>query len=193
MSASSSKGSSFVTALGASLSLVVVLVAGCKNEGAHGAGSAAPQASPGMAALPPATPSGAAGLPQSPVSPPSPGAAAVDDELSTRPMELLRFRFTSGIEGREPKDELDHARPGQRVYAYLALRNRTGRARTVTLAWKVNGEARTTTELNVDESWQFRTWGYNTVLGKDTKGTVELEVTDDAGHVVVEKAIPIRP
>jgi len=108
-------------------------------------------------------------------------------------MELLRFRFTSGVDGREPKAELDHAKPGQRVYGYLALRNRSGRTRTVTLAWKVNGEARTTTELNIDESWQFRTWGYNTVLPKDTKGTLELEVTDDAGHVVVEKSLPIRP
>jgi hypothetical protein len=117
----------------------------------------------------------------------------VDDELSTRPMELLRFRFTSGVEGREPKPELEHAKPGQRVYGYLAIRNRTGRPRTITLAWKVNGEARTTTDLTIDESWQFRTWGYNTLLAKDTKGTLELEVTDDAGHVVVEKKLPIRP
>lgn len=108
-------------------------------------------------------------------------------------MELLRFRFTSGVEGREPKDELDHAVPGKRVYAYLAIRNRTGKPRTITLSWKVNGESRTVTELPIDESWQFRTWAYNTLLAKDTKGTVELEVVDDSGHPVVEKKIPIRP
>jgi len=107
-------------------------------------------------------------------------------------MELLKFRFTSGVEGREPKDDLTSAKPGQRVYAYLAIRNRTGTARNVTLAWKVNGESRTTTELKIDESWQFRTWGYNTLLAKDTKGEIELEVTDDAGHSVLEKKIPIR-
>jgi len=117
---------------------------------------------------------------------------AVEDELSTRPMELLRFRFTSGIEQREPKDELKAARPGQKVFAFLAIRNRTGQKRTVTLAWTVGGEARTTLDLDIDESWQFRTWGYNTVSAKD-RGALRLEVTDDAGNVLVEEELPIRP
>jgi hypothetical protein len=104
----------------------------------------------------------------------------------------LRFDFTSGVEEREPKDRLDHARPGQRVYAFLGLRNRTGRRKFVTLSWTVNGEQRTSLELAVDESWHFRTWGYNTLLPKDTKGSVRVEVTDEAGHPVADRTLPIR-
>ena len=100
--------------------------------------------------------------------------------------------FTSAIERREPKDELTHAKPGQRVHAFLAIRNRTGRKRSIHLAWTVNGEERTKLDLDVDESWQFRTWGFNTVLPKD-RGTLRLEVTDDAGNSLVERELPIRP
>ncbi len=121
-----------------------------------------------------------------------PGAGSVDDELSTQPMELLRFRFTSGVVEREPEDELRSVKPGQRVYAFLALRNRTGRPRKITLAWTVGGEPRTTLDLEIDESWQYRTWGYNTVAPAD-RGTLRLEVTDDAGHSIVERELPIRP
>lgn len=120
------------------------------------------------------------------------GDGSAEDELSTQPMELLRFRFTSGVEGREPKDELREARPGQRVYAFLALRNRTGRDRKITLAWTVDGAPRTTLDLEIDESWQYRTWGYNTVAPTD-RGALRLEVTDDAGHPIVERELPIRP
>ena len=100
--------------------------------------------------------------------------------------------FTSAIERREPKDELTAAKPGQRVHAFLAIRNRTGQKRSIHLAWSVNGEARTQLDLDVEESWQFRTWGFNTVLPRD-RGTLRLEVTDDAGNSLVERELPIRP
>jgi hypothetical protein len=156
-------------------------MAGCRDAPAGAAAASASAAPLALAPPPPATgPAQAA------------RAAAIEDELSTRPMDLLRFAFTSGVERREPKDELSSARPGQRVYAWLAIRNRTGRPRSIHLAWTVDGKERTKLDLEIAESWQFRTWGFNTVL-PDDRGMVRLEVTDDAGNALVERELPIRP
>jgi hypothetical protein len=161
--------------------------------GALGCGNASPTPPPASSASPGDSKMTTPVMP----APVGLGSGAVDqgaaeDELSTQPMELLRFRFTSGIDSREPRDDLREARPGQRVYAFLAIRNRTGNKRGITLAWSVGGEPRTTLELDVDESWQYRTWGYNTV-GPADRGTLRLEVTDDAGNSLVERELPIRP
>lgn len=166
---------------------LLIVLSACGDRSPAGATSSSAPAGASVGAPAPA-PSG--GLPS---KPPAPSSAEVDDELSTQPMELMRFRFTSAIEKREPKDELKFARPGQRVYGYLALRNRTGRRKFVTLAWSVNGEERTKLDLPIDESWQFRTWGFNTLLPTDRKGTLRLEVTDEAGHPIVDETLPIRP
>jgi hypothetical protein len=159
--------------------LLVAGLAACREGGPGGAPSASGSLPSAAAPVPP--------------RPPVPSPAEIADELSTKPMELLRFRFTSGIEAREPKDELKAAKPGQRVYGYLALRNRTGRKKAVTLSWSVNGEVRTKIELPIDESWQFRTWGYNTLQDTDRSGTLRLEVTDESGHPLVDEELPIRP
>lgn len=172
-----------VTRLGAAALLAAALTtSGCRKDPLA---EVAASASARVAAAPvvPAGPAGSG-------APPAP--SEIDDELSTQPMELMRFAFSSAIERREPKDELTHAKPGQRVHAFLAIRNRTGRKRSIHLAWSVNGEPRTQLDLDVDESWQFRTWGFNTVLPKD-RGTLRLEVTDDAGNSLVERELPIRP
>lgn len=156
------------------------VASGCRSEPTAGA-------APVGSSVAPVASSPAAARAPSPAE-----VAAIEEELSTRPMELLRFAFTSGVERREPKDELTHARPGQRVYAWLAIRNRTGQKRSIHLAWTVDGEERTKLDLEIEESWQFRTWGFNTVLPKD-RGTLRLEVTDDAGNALVERDLPIRP
>ena len=173
---------SLAARLGAAALAAALTLPGCRKDPLA---EVAASASAHLAAAPvvPAGPLGSG-------APPAP--AAIDDELSTQPMELMRFAFTSAIERREPKDELTHAKPGQRVHAFLAIRNRTGRKRSIHLAWTVNGEERTKLDLDVDESWQFRTWGFNTVLPRD-RGTLRLEVTDDAGNSLVERELPIRP
>lgn len=155
--------------------------------GTLGCGNASPTAPPTSSSLPTPTASPETPKKTTPVVP-----VDAEDELSTRPMELLRFRFTSGIRDREPEDDLREARPGQRIYAFLAIRNRTGNKRGITLSWTVGGQPRTKLDLDVDESWQYRTWGYNT-LGPTDRGTLRLEVTDDAGNSVVERELPIRP
>lgn len=126
-------------------------------------------------------------------SPAVDGGVTYEQEAETMPLELLRFRFTSDVKAKNPVDTLDHATPGKRVYAHLALRNRSGRPRKVHLTFKVNDVVRTEIELDVGESWEWRTFGYNTLNAKDT-GTLSLDIDDDEGHPLVEnQKLPIRP
>ncbi len=107
-----------------------------------------------------------------------------------KPLELLQFRITSGIENKKAKDTLTTAVPGQRVWAHLTIRNRSATTRQVRLVFRVNGDERTTVSLDIDPSWSFRTWGYNTLRDLDT-GELDIEVTDDTGKVMVSDKLPI--
>src|SRR5512139_1828876 len=109
-----------------------------------------------------------------------PSGTAVDpeDETSTRPVELLKLVFAADVKDREPSGPLQVAKPGQKVYAHLTVRNRSGRPRKIRLNFTVDGEKRTSVELFVGESWSWRTWAYNTVLPKDAGKKLALEVTD---------------
>ena len=156
--------------------------AACANRASPG------DAGPSASAVVASTPSTFAPLPGNPSGVPS---TTYEDETSTRPIELLKFQFASRIENRQPVDKMVSSRPGDRVFAYLTLRNRSGRPRSVHLAFSVNGEKRTEMDLDVAESWSFRTWGYNTVLPKDKPGKLVLEVTDDEGQSVTEQQLPI--
>lgn len=130
-----------------------------------------------------------------PVAAPPPregAAAALDDETSTRPVELLAFSFTSGVKNKAPVDALRSAKVGQKVHAHLTLRNRTGRPRKVELRFRVAGELRTELSLEVGEAWSWRTWGYNTILAGDRGKKLSLEVVDDEGHPIVDAELPIE-
>lgn len=117
-------------------------------------------------------------------------AGASDPEL---PLEVLRFQFTSGTKNREPVDKMWRARPGERVYAYVALRNRSGRERKVHVTFRVNGKTRTEVDLDVAESWSYRTWAYNTILKTDKPGKLEVFITDEGHDMLVEQSLPITP
>jgi len=96
---------------------------------------------------------------------------------------------------RDPKQGPErHAhvrRPGQRVWAHLTLRNRSAETRTVKLVFRVNGDERTAVTLDVEPSWSYRTWGYNTLRDFDV-GEMSIEVTDDTGATLVTDKLPIR-
>ncbi len=116
--------------------------------------------------------------------------APIDPQL--KPIQVLRFAFTDSVEGKDVREKLSVARPGQRIHSHLVLRNRSGRERCVKLELRVNGEARTTLIQKVGRSWSWRTWGYNT-LRKDDRGTLEAIVRDDQGVELVRRALPIVP
>lgn len=118
--------------------------------------------------------------------------ASANAEMSTKPVEILKFTFTSGVEAKNPVDSLTTAKPGAKVWAHLTVRNRTGSSRKVNVEFELNGKTRTQVELSVDESWSWRTWAYNTVP-KDATGTLRAIVTDDEGHPLGDYSIPIGP
>ena len=152
--------------------LCTLFVIGCGSDG--GAPTAHTSAVPAPILL---TPSAVAEL-------------SAESEMSTRPVELLKFTFTSGVDAKNPADLLTAGKPGTKVYAHLVVRNRTGRARKVNVAFELNGKTRTEVPLAVDESWSWRTWAYNTIP-KDAKGTLRVTVTDDEGHPLGDYSLPI--
>jgi len=129
-----------------------------------------------------------------PTAPPSttaaPGEASKPTEVPER-VELLRFSFATDVRHKEPTDELQQAQPGDRVYAHVAIRNRTGHPRRIHLDFSVNGKERTQLDLEVEHSWSFRTWGYNTILDTDDVGELRLRLTNEAGELLSDERLPI--
>lgn len=198
--------------LAAGLVLATVLPA-CRDDGS-GKERSAP--TPSAATAPPVAPQGiatgtgprakrqpeprrrpgsvAAAGPDEPDEPDTDVAAHCAPATPTlKPLQLLRFRFASAVEDREPVDQLHVARPGQRVWAHLRVRNRSGRSRCLRLVFRINGAARTELTLEVGESWNWRTWAYATLRDDDRSGTVELEALDDQGNLVARERLPIVP
>ncbi len=116
----------------------------------------------------------------------APQAASID------PMELLAFTLTDAIDDRNPSKKLRTAKAGQRVYAHLRLRNRSGRKRCVRVQFTINGEKRPAITLKVGKSWSWRTWAYSTSRSDD-RGYFEVLVTDDQGYEIANERLPIRP
>lgn len=109
------------------------------------------------------------------------------------PLQILRFTLTSEVKAKEPVDKLEVAEGGQRVWAHLAVRNRTGGAKRLTLRFLVGDEERSSVDLTVESSWSFRTWGYNTLRATDKAGELTVEVRDDEGALLQKATLPIKP
>lgn len=159
------------------LVVAAVVLSGCRKDESSSPAPAASSSSP--VAAPVASPSSTA----RPVASVDPAARV--------PLQLQKFRFASGLRGKEPQDELTSAEPGQRVWAHFTFRNRTGDTRKVHVVFRVAGDKRTEVDLSVDVSWSFRTWAYNTLRDGDT-GDLSVVATDDLGNVLVDEKIPIK-
>jgi hypothetical protein len=138
------------------------------------------------ATLPASPPSAAATLASAAPRPSASVAAAV------APLQVLRLTLTSEVKQKEPVDELKEAGPGQRVWVHLALRNRAPEAKRVSVTFKVDGDERSTVDLQVASSWSFRTWAYNTLRAGDKAGELTVEVRNDASEVIAQAKLPIK-
>jgi len=117
-------------------------------------------------------------------------AAAAPEPKSRAPLELLKMTLTTGVEKKAPVDTVERATAGERVYAHLTIRNRSGERRKVHVDFLVNGKLRTPLELEIEPSWSYRTWGYNTLQPSD-RGELEVRVLDDAGATLTSTKVPI--
>jgi len=160
------------------LALCLLVMSGCTEGSAVGAsaiGDAGPPSDAGDAA---------------PTNAPS-AAPAATPQATRAPIELLKLVLTTGVKKKEPVDKLDEVAPGTRVYAHLTLRNRSTEKRKVHVDFLVNGKLRTPLELEVEPSWSFRTWGYNTLQASD-QGELEVRVLDDSGATLAASRLTIR-
>lgn len=167
------------------LFVVWMCLGGCNEGSADGAQTA-----------PPAAPKGSGAQTQPVVAPPSaapaaPAQTAAPTPNARVPVELLGLTITSAVEKKEPVDKLKAAVPGTRVYAHLKMRNRSNETRTIHVDFLVNGKLRTPLKLDVEPSWSFRTWGYNTLQAGDS-GELEVQVYDDAGTMLEKVKLPIQ-
>lgn len=158
---------------------VWLCLGGCNErsaDGAQPASSSAPTAQTTNAPAATATPA------------PTQAAPAPQTRV---PIELLTLTVTSNIEKKEPVDKLKAATPGTRVYAHLKMRNRSNEKRTIHVDFLVNGKLRTPLKLDIEPSWSFRTWGYNTLQAGDS-GELEVQVYDDGGTMLEKVRLPIQ-
>lgn len=142
-------------------------------------------------------PSTSAAVPASatPVVAPTASARAIASASSaapTPPIQVLKLTLTSEVKQKEPVDELTEVGPGQRVWAHVTIRNRASDARRVSVVFKVDGEERSTVDLQIASSWSYRTWAYNTLRASDKSGQLNVEVRDDAGNTIGAASVPIR-
>lgn len=155
-----------------------LLLVACGDPAKQGSSAGAPPAS--SSSLPP--PARSAAAPATTAKPAAPPADGV---------ELQRLTLTSGVKSKDPVDKLDAAKPGQRVYGHLTVRNRTSGPQRVSVSFRVNDDERAMVDLTVEKSWSWRTWAYVT-LRKDDKGEVTVHVFDDHGAELATESIPIR-
>jgi DUF2914 family protein len=127
-----------------------------------------------------------------PTSAPAPSGSAAPAAPPPDSLELLKLTLTSAVKDKEPADTLSDIAPGERVYAHLKFRNRSEAEQEIRVTFKVNGKTRTTVKLDVEPSWSFRTWGYNTLQDGDTRGELTVTVTDDDGATIAEASLPIH-
>lgn len=144
----------------------------------------------------PEKPSAAGGAPSGASAPAGPsGRATATPAKTAEPpadgVDLLKFVLTSGVKSKEPTDLLDAAKPGQRVYGHVTVRNRTSGPKRVSMSFRVNGDERSMVDLTVEKSWSWRTWAYVT-LRKEDKGELTVHVFDDHGAELGTESIPIR-
>jgi hypothetical protein len=118
------------------------------------------------------------------------GDACAPSDPTLKPMQLLKLTWTSAIERRDPKDTLRVARPGERAYAHLRVRNRSGRERCLKLSFRVGGKERSQVTLRIGKSWNWRTWAYNT-LKSDDRTPLTLVAIDDQGATLFESTLPV--
>ena len=124
------------------------------------------------------------------VSSPSPDPQASPAVEAAQELELQELTFTSEVKNKEPVDELQQAAAGTRVWAHLRVRNRSEEPGQLHVEFRVNGEKRTSLDLNIGKSWSYRTWAYNT-LQKTDKGMLQFQVVDASGKVLADSKLPI--
>lgn len=164
----------------------ILALAACDPERpSGGAADGGPGDAAAEASIPGAAPA------QTAAAPGSAGAGRAPAGAAAEHLQLLKMTLTSAVKDKEPVDKLEAASAGERVYAHLALRNRTEEMRQVELIFQVNGSTRSHVVLDVEDSWQWRTWAYATLREGDS-GELTVIATEIDGPELRRATLPIR-
>lgn len=161
--------------------LAPAVLAGCDDP------PPGPRAASSSAAAPP--PSSVAAGPMAP--PPASASGATTPAPPPGRLEVLKLVITSNVRDKDPVDRVVTAGAGERVFAHVTLRNRTGADRRVRLTCRVNDKTRSDVELDVESSWSYRTWAYCTLKATEKKGELAFQITGEEGLPLAEARVPI--
>ncbi|HEY3486869.1 MAG TPA: DUF2914 domain-containing protein [Gammaproteobacteria bacterium] len=127
-----------------------------------------------------------------------PPPAATDDDVlqvpesATEPLaqgSVSRASFTTGIQDREPVDELaDATTVHDKIYFFTELKDLDGQ--TVQHRWRYMGETVAEIDFNVGGS-RWRVWSHKT-LQPDKLGTWTVEVINGSGKVIATKTLEYK-
>ncbi|MDP6946698.1 MAG: DUF2914 domain-containing protein, partial [Myxococcota bacterium] len=107
-----------------------------------------------------------------------------DDEdcANSSRLEIVDAALALGVERRKPVQAGENFRLGEKVWAWVSVRNPDPQAE-ITMVWKRDGVVRSRMTLNVGKSPRWRTWSRYTLRPTD-EGLWTVEVLDAEGNLL---------
>lgn len=103
-------------------------------------------------------------------------------------MTIVDSQFTTKVDQSKPVDDAEAASHAKTVTFFVIAKN-PGATQNLTFVWKRDGKEVLTQHLDVGTSPRWRTWGSCAVLGAHE---MEIEVKDDAGHVLQTSKLEMK-
>ncbi len=164
--------------------LAAAVLAGCEDP------PRAPHPAASASSAPAGAPSSSVAAPPA-ASPPASASGAITPAQPLGRLEVLKLVVTSNVRDKDPVDRVVTAGAGERVFAHVTLRNRTGADRRVRLTCQVNEKTRSDVELDVESSWSYRTWAYCTLKATEKTGQLVFQITGEDGLPLADARVPI--
>ena len=112
---------------------------------------------------------------------------AGDDAPAGGELAVLEAETAADVDDRKPNGTSDSFSEGDSVNAWMKVQNPDGDT-TLSVVWKVDDNELHTFDLDVGESWGWRTWAQMTV---SQTGDWEVEIQDEDGEVLETLAFSV--
>jgi Protein of unknown function (DUF2914) len=146
-------------------------------------GTAQAQSAPATSSSMPAA-SASSAMPAAPAATPTVGTGP-QPAATHKPPVVMQAQFTSGINNREPADDLTSLdNSHDQIFFFTELKDAGGQ--TIIHRWQFNGK--TVAEVSLQpKADHWRTWSSKKLM-PDQTGTWTVEVLDDSGKVLISKS-----
>ncbi len=116
-------------------------------------------------------------------------AKSIEHGASAEVERMDRFLLTRGIQDREPVDETESIRPGERLYAFLDVANPDGTEYALNVRWaREDGDLGQPVAVTIGTSPRWRTWSWRNA--PEQPGSYRCLIEKEDGEIVAE--IPFR-